>query len=83
MTVPGPVGLGVERELHKSLLVSWNPPQFPPPWPIKSYQLFVNGVLRATVTEEEDTRALVEGLQPDKVCHVMGDDEGWLWNSLC
>ena len=65
--MPGPVGLRVERELHKSLLVAWKPPSVPTPWPIKGYQLFVNGILRATVAEGEDTRALVEGLQPDKV----------------
>ena len=64
--MPGPVGLRVERELHKSLLVSWRPPEYAP-CPIKTYQLFVNGLLRATVTAEEDTRALIEGLQSDKV----------------
>ncbi|CAG7722268.1 unnamed protein product [Allacma fusca] len=59
--VPPPVQLTLERQLNKSILIGWNPPDCPP-GTVESYQVYVNGLLRCTVKANERTRALVEGV---------------------
>jgi hypothetical protein len=66
MTASPPTGLTIERQLHKSLLISWKAPVVEPE-SIRYYLVYVNGILRYTIKANEGTRALVEGLQMDKV----------------
>ncbi|CAL8082490.1 unnamed protein product [Orchesella dallaii] len=59
--VPPPVQLTLERQLNKSILIGWNPPDCPH-GTVDCYQVYVNGLLRCTVKANERTRALVEGV---------------------
>ncbi|KAG8236803.1 hypothetical protein J437_LFUL014069 [Ladona fulva] len=59
--VPAPKQLTLERQLNKSILIGWNPPECPP-GTIESYHVYVDGVLKTTVKASERTRALVEGV---------------------
>ncbi|XP_071447128.1 uncharacterized protein [Hetaerina americana] len=59
--VPAPKQLTLERQLNKSILIGWNPPDCPP-GTIESYHVYVDGVLKTTVKATERTRALVEGV---------------------
>ncbi|XP_049794503.1 RIMS-binding protein 2-like [Schistocerca nitens] len=60
--VPAPKQLTLERQLNKSVLIGWNPPDNCPPSAIESYHVYVDGVLKTTVKATERTRALVEGV---------------------
>ncbi|PNF20897.1 hypothetical protein B7P43_G11184, partial [Cryptotermes secundus] len=59
--VPAPKQLTLERQLNKSVLIGWNPPDAPP-GTIDSYHVYVDGVLKTTIKASERTRALVEGV---------------------
>jgi hypothetical protein len=65
--VPPPKQLTLERQLNKSVLIGWNPPDNTPSSAIDSYHLYVDGVLKATVKSTERTRALVEGVDSNRV----------------
>lgn len=65
--VPAPKQLTLERQLNKSVLIGWNHPDNCPPGAIDSYLLYVDGVLKATVKATERTRALVEGVDSNRV----------------
>jgi RIMS-binding protein 2 len=56
----------LERQLNKSVLIGWNPPDAPP-GAIDSYHVYVDGVLKTTVKATERTRALVEGVDSTRV----------------
>ncbi|XP_015793063.1 RIMS-binding protein 2-like isoform X3 [Tetranychus urticae] len=60
-TIPPPKRLILERQLHKSILLSWLPPDCPKSY-IDNYQIYVDGVLKVTIPSIERTRALVEGV---------------------
>jgi RIMS-binding protein 2 len=64
--VPAPKQLTLERQLNKSVLIGWNPPDAPP-GAIDSYHVYVDGVLKTTVKATERTRALVEGVDSTRV----------------
>lgn len=53
--------------MNKSVLIGWNPPDNTPSSAIDSYHLYVDGVLKATVKSTERTRALVEGVDSNRV----------------
>ncbi|KAL1454406.1 hypothetical protein WDU94_010668 [Cyamophila willieti] len=74
--VPPPKQLTLERQLNKSVLIGWNPPDNTPPSAIDSYHLYVDGVLKATVKSTERTRALVEGVDSNRVRKQYS--ESWL-----
>ncbi|XP_069684047.1 RIMS-binding protein 2 isoform X8 [Periplaneta americana] len=59
--VPAPKQLTLERQLNKSVLIGWNPPDAQP-GTIDSYHVYVDGVLKTTIKATERTRALVEGV---------------------
>uniref|UniRef100_A0A8D9EKR2 RIMS-binding protein 2 n=1 Tax=Cacopsylla melanoneura TaxID=428564 RepID=A0A8D9EKR2_9HEMI len=61
-----PKQLTLERQLNKSVLIGWNPPDNTPSSAIDSYHLYVDGVLKATVKSTERTRALVEGVDSNR-----------------
>ena len=67
--VPAPVQLTLERQLNKSILIGWNPPQDPQAGSnnIDSYHVYVNGFLKTTIKACERTKALVEGVDSSKV----------------
>ncbi|RZF46120.1 hypothetical protein LSTR_LSTR012980, partial [Laodelphax striatellus] len=60
--VPAPKQLTLERQLNKSILIGWNPPDLSCSPPIDCYHVYVDGVLKVTVKATERTRALVEGV---------------------
>ena len=64
--VPAPRHLTLERQLNKSILISWNPPDTYQNH-IEMYHVYVNGFLRTTVKATEKTKALVEGVDSNKV----------------
>jgi hypothetical protein len=64
--VPPPKQLTLERQLNKSILIGWNTPDCPP-GTIDCYHVYVNGVLKTTVKASERTRALVEGVDSNRV----------------
>lgn len=66
MLVPAPKQLTLERQLNKSILIGWNPPDCPP-GTIECYHVYVDGVLKTTVKATERTRALVEGVDSTRV----------------
>ncbi|XP_057342232.1 RIMS-binding protein 3-like isoform X2 [Microplitis mediator] len=58
--VPAPQHLTLERQLNKSVLIGWTPPDNQ--IQLESYHVYVDGVLKVTVKATERTRALVEGV---------------------
>ena len=64
--VPPPKQLTLERQLNKSILIGWNPPDCPPGI-IEMYHVYVDGFLKTTVRASDKTRALVEGVDSTKV----------------
>ncbi|XP_076641762.1 RIMS binding protein isoform X6 [Halictus rubicundus] len=58
--VPAPQHLTLERQLNKSVLIGWTPPDNT--HQLESYHVYVDGVLKVTVKATERTRALVEGV---------------------
>ncbi|OTF74223.1 RIMS-binding protein 2-like protein [Euroglyphus maynei] len=59
--VPPPQRLIVERQLHKSVLIGWLHPECPRTM-IDHYQIYVDGVHKATIPAGDRTKALVEGV---------------------
>ncbi|KPM03525.1 RIMS-binding protein 2-like protein [Sarcoptes scabiei] len=60
--VAPPQRLIVERQLHKSVLIGWLHPECPRTM-IDHYQIYVDGVLKATIPSGDRTKALVEGVE--------------------
>lgn len=69
--VPAPRHLTLERQLNKSVLIGWSSPEPPGYNQIESYHVYVDGVLKVTVKANERTRALVEGVDCNRVCHLL------------
>lgn len=68
-SVPPPHRLILERQLNKSILISWLPPESFT-GSLSAYHVYVDGVLKASVKATEKTRALVEGVdssQPHRI----------------
>lgn len=65
--VPAPRHLTLERQLNKSVLIGWTSPEPPGYNQIESYHVYVDGVLKVTVKANERTRALVEGVDCNRV----------------
>ncbi|KAF6216072.1 hypothetical protein GE061_000410 [Apolygus lucorum] len=63
--VAAPKQLTLERQLNKSILIGWNPPDTPSPQ-IDCYHVYVDRVLKVTVKASERTRALVEGVDSNR-----------------
>ncbi|XP_024084394.1 peripheral-type benzodiazepine receptor-associated protein 1 isoform X4 [Cimex lectularius] len=63
--VAAPKQLTLERQLNKSILIGWNPPDSPSPQ-IDCYHVYVDRVLKVTVKATERTRALVEGVDSNR-----------------
>lgn len=59
--VPPPQRLVPERQLNKSILISWLHPQATK-GTIVAYQIYVDGVLKSTVPSGDRTKALLEGV---------------------
>ena len=64
--VPAPRQLTLERQLNKSILIGWTPPDCPP-GQIEMYHVYVDGFLRTTVRATDKTKALVEGVDNARV----------------
>ncbi|CAM1313222.1 BZRAP1 (predicted), partial [Pycnogonum litorale] len=60
-----PQRLTLEKQLNKSILISWIPPDGGTST-VESYDVYVDGVLKNTVKSQERTRALVEGVDSSK-----------------
>jgi hypothetical protein len=71
--VPAPRHLTLERQLNKSVLIGWNPPDQYGHHQIESYHVYVDGNIKVTVKAAERTRALVEGVDANR---VSGDNSG-------
>jgi hypothetical protein len=69
--VPAPRQLTLERQLNKSVLISWTTPDVGPGNHIESYHVYVDGVLKTTIKATERTRALVEGVESNRVKHTL------------
>lgn len=65
--VPAPRQLTLERQLNKSVLIGWTAPEGVQQANIESYHVYVDGVLKTTVKASERTRALVEGVDSNRV----------------
>jgi RIMS-binding protein 2 len=59
--------LTLERQLNKSVLIGWNPPDQYGHHQIESYHVYVDGNIKVTVKAAERTRALVEGVDANRV----------------
>lgn len=68
ISVPAPQRLTLERQLNKSVLIGWTSPESPGNQQIESYHVYIDGVLKVTVKANERTRALVEGVDLNRVC---------------
>uniref|UniRef100_T1IQ91 Fibronectin type-III domain-containing protein n=1 Tax=Strigamia maritima TaxID=126957 RepID=T1IQ91_STRMM len=69
--VPAPQNLTLERQLHKSILISWSAPDVPNN-AIEAYDVYVDGLLNTTVKATERTRALIEGVDSAVVRYTFG-----------
>lgn len=65
--MPAPKHLTLERQLNKSVLIGWSPPEPCGYNLIDSYHVYVDGVLKVTVKANERTRALIEGVDSNRV----------------
>lgn len=65
--MPAPRQLTLERQLNKSVLIGWTAPEGVQQANIESYHVYVDGVLKTTVKASERTRALVEGVDANRV----------------
>lgn len=70
--VPAPRHLTLERQLNKSVLIGWNPPDQYGHHQIESYHVYVDGNIKVTVKAAERTRALVEGVDSGRVSRLAG-----------
>uniref|UniRef100_A0A1A9VBB6 RIMS-binding protein 2 n=1 Tax=Glossina austeni TaxID=7395 RepID=A0A1A9VBB6_GLOAU len=64
--VPAPKHLTLERQLNKSVLIGWSPPEPCGYNLIDSYHVYVDGVLKVTIKANERTRALIEGVDSNR-----------------
>lgn len=80
--VPAPKHLTLERQLNKSVLIGWTPPDPPGCNSIESYHVYVDGVLKVTVKATERTRALVEGVDSNRVSIVPLCNQ-WIHFNIC
>lgn len=69
--VPAPRHLTLERQLNKSVLIGWNPPDQYGHHQIESYHVYVDGNIKVTVKAAERTRALVEGVDCNRVSFLL------------
>lgn len=69
-SVPAPQHLSLERQMNKSVLIAWSSPDAPGNQSIESYHIYVDGVLKVTVKATERTRALLEGVDLNRVCVI-------------
>lgn len=67
LLVPAPKQLTLERQLNKSVLIGWNAPSPEEGCLPESYHVYVDGNLKTTIKATERTRALVEGVDSNKV----------------
>lgn len=67
--MPAPRQLTLERQLNKSVLIGWTAPEGVQQANIESYHVYVDGVLKTTVKATERTRALVEGVDANRVSY--------------
>ena len=70
VSVPAPRQLTLERQLNKSILIGWTPPDCPP-GQIEMYHVYVDGFLRTTVRATDKTKALVEGVDNARVSNSL------------
>lgn len=68
--MPAPRQLTLERQLNKSVLIGWTAPEGVQQANIESYHVYVDGVLKTTVKASERTRALVEGVDSNRVSYI-------------
>ncbi|KAG1693768.1 Peripheral-type benzodiazepine receptor-associated protein 1 [Nymphon striatum] len=61
-----PQRLTLQKQLSKSILIAWLPPDGSSDG-IESYQIYVDGILKGTVKSQENTRALLEGVDSTRV----------------
>lgn len=64
--MPSPREISVERQLTKSILISWSPP-YNAITSVAHYHVCVNGVVRAVVPGGYKTKALIENVDINKV----------------
>lgn len=69
--VPAPRHLTLERQLNKSVLIGWNPPDQYGNHMIESYHVYVDGNIKVTIKALERTRALVEGVDSNRVSNYV------------
>lgn len=76
-TVPPPSSLTLEKQMHKSIMISWSPAPLPVYQQhqqqsgyhtVESYRVFVDNVLKWTSGASERCGALIEGIDLT-VCH--------------
>lgn len=60
----------MERQLNKSVLIGWTAPEGAQQANIESYHVYVDGVLKTTIKATERTRALVEGVDSNRVSKI-------------
>ena len=70
LPVPAPRHLTLERQLNKSILISWSPPEAYHNQ-IEMYHVYVDGFLRTTVKASDKTKALVEGVDSHRVTYIV------------
>lgn len=75
LLVPAPQHLTLERQLNKSVLIGWSMPDPPGCQLIESYHVYVDGVLKVTVKATERTRALVEGVDLNRVNLILNNKQ--------
>ena len=65
--VPAPFNLALEKQMHKSIMISWTAAG-PPGFTIEAYNVYVNRERKTSVRANERCRALVEGIDLSS-CH--------------
>ena len=65
--VPFPRNLKLERQLTKSVLISWEPPEGVSPSDVQSYHVYVDSEFKTSVKGTERTKALLENVDSARV----------------
>ena len=65
--MPFPRNLQLDRQLHNSVVVSWQPPEGLTVTEVQSYHVYVDGDFKTSVKSTERTKALLEGVDSARV----------------
>lgn len=66
---PHPQQLTLEKQLNRSILISWQPPEGLEASAVDAYHVYLDGKLKNTIKGSERTKALLEDVESSQVSY--------------